>query len=58
MAVHKGYPERKGLIPVRTAVVRDEDGNDCPTVEAQQERWRRHFTNILNIQSDFDTEEL
>ncbi len=24
----------------------------------KQERWRRHFSKILNIQSDFDVEEL
>ena len=27
-------------------------------MESQQERWRRHFTKILNIQSQFDAEEL
>ena len=35
---------RRGLVPVRSAVVQDENGN------AQQERWRRHFSKILNIQ--------
>ena len=48
----------RGLVPVKTAVVKDEDGNACTTAKAQQERWRRHFTKILNIQSDFDVEEL
>ena len=49
---------RRGLVPVKAAVVKDEDGNTCTTSKVQQERWRRHFTKILNIQSGFDVEEL
>ena len=49
---------RKGLIPTRTAVVKDENGNSCSTPELQQQRWRRHFSNVLNLQSDFSVEEL
>lgn len=49
---------RRGLVPLRSATVRDEDGNLCSTPELQQQRWRRHFTKILNIQSQFDAEEL
>ena len=30
----------------------------CITSEAQNERWRRHFTKILNVQSEFDMEEI
>lgn len=45
---------RRGLVPVRTATVKDEDSNTCTKMEAKQERWRRHFTKILNIQSEFD----
>ena len=30
----------------------------CTTSQQQQERWRRHFTNVLNIMSEFDEEEL
>ncbi len=40
---------------MRTAAVKDEDGNVCTTSEAQQQRWRR---KILNIQSEFDAEEI
>ena len=36
---------RRGLIPSRLATVVDEEGNPCTIVEAQQQRWRRHFTN-------------
>ena len=49
---------RRGLVPVRVAAVKDEDGNACTTTEAQQERWKRHFSKVLNIQSQFDVEEL
>ena len=49
---------RRGLVPVRTATVRDEEGNVCDSPEEQQQRWRRHFTKILNIQSEFSAEEL
>ena len=34
---------RRGLVPMRAVVVKDEEGNPCKTPEAQQQRWRRHF---------------
>ena len=46
---------RRGLVPVTTAVVKDEDGNTCNTPEMQQQRWRRHFTKILNLDGWRDT---
>ena len=49
---------RRGLVPVKTVVVKDDGGNTCTTAKAQQERWRRHFTKILNIQSYVDVEML
>ena len=49
---------RRGLVLARTAVVKDEEGNVCTTMDSLQERGRRHFTKILNIQSQFDAEEL
>ena len=49
---------RRGLVPSRLATVADEEGNPCTTVEAQQQRWRRHFTEILNIQSQFNQAEI
>ena len=40
-------------MPVRSAVVKDKKGNSCTKTEAQQESWRRrHFSKILNIQSE------
>ena len=36
--------------------VRDENGQMCTTKEAQHQRWRRHFTTILNVPSQFNGE--
>ena len=47
---------RRGLIPHRSVTIRDEDGNPCTTPKAQQERWQRHFTRVLNVQSQFSME--
>ena len=49
---------RRGLVPVRSAVVRGEEGNTCSTPEQQQQRWRSHFSRTLNIHSEFDEEEI
>ena len=49
---------RRGLVPSRQMAVNDEEGNTCATVEEQQERWRRHFSKILNVQSQFSEDEL
>ena len=45
--IHDIQRGRRGLVPTRSATVRDEN-----------ERWRRHFSSILNIQSEFSVEEL
>ena len=49
---------RRDLVPARLATVTDEEGNPCTTAEAQQQRWRRHFSKILNIQSQFKEDEI
>jgi len=49
---------RLGSVPVRVYVVRDEEGRLCKAPEAQQQRWRRHISAILNLQSEFSMEEL
>ena len=38
--------------------IRDEEGNPCTTLDARQQRWRRHFTHVLNINSHFRATEL
>ena len=45
-------------MPMRAVVVKDEEGNPCNAPEAQQQRWRRHFSEILNLQSKFSLDEL
>ena len=49
---------RRGFVQTRTAMVRDEDGTPCTTILSQHQRWRRHFTSILNICSHFSLGEL
>ena len=49
---------KRGLVPMRTANVRDEEGRTCSTPQQQHDRWRRHFTNLLNIVSQIDESEL
>jgi len=49
---------RRGLVPVKCVRVRDEEGRECSTPQQQKERWQRHFSKILNIQSQFDEEEI
>ena len=39
-------------------MVRNEMGTLCSTTEDNQQRWRRHFTSLLNVQSHFDDGEL
>ena len=43
---------------MRSATVRDKDGNLYRSPELQQKMWRRHFIKILSIQSQFDPAEL
>ena len=43
---------------MRSSMVKDEEGKVCSSSEEQQGRWRRHFTKILNIQSEFSIDEL
>ena len=47
---------RRGHVPVRSMTVCDEQGNACTTPEEQQQRWKRHFSHILNVQSSYDEE--
>ena len=49
---------RRDLVPMLSSMVRDEEGNACFTSEEQQERWRIHFTKILNVQSKISADEM
>ena len=48
----------RGLIPQRAGIIKDEEGQPCTSVDAKQQRWRRHFTDILNVESQFNHAEL
>lgn len=58
--MHKRYAvwQTRGLVPSRLATVINEEGKPCTTVVAQQQQWRRHFTKILNIHSQFSEAEI
>ena len=49
---------RRGLVPKRSVTIQDEDGNPCITPKAQKQRWQRHFTKVLNVQSQHSMEEV
>ena len=49
---------RRGLIPTRCISIKDEEGNPCTSTESQEERWKRHFSNVLNVRSKYSEEEL
>ena len=46
------------LVPSKLSTLNDEEENPCKTPETQQERWRKHFSKVLNVQSQLSDEEL
>ena len=48
----------RGRMPTRIVAVDDEEGRPCSTTAEQQERWKRHFSKVLNVPSQFDEVEL
>ena len=46
---------RRGLLPSTTVTINNEDGNP---LSDEQQRWRRHLSTVLNVQSQFEREEL
>ena len=49
---------KRGLVPVKTRSMRNKEGHTCSTPQQQHDRWRRHFSNLLNIVSEIDVTEL
>ena len=49
---------RRGLLPSRVVTIHDVNGVPCVSTSAQHQRWRQHFTKVLNIMSEFDQSEL
>ncbi len=43
-----------GLTPVEVHAIKDEEGATCSSLDAQHQRWSRHFTKVLNIRSHFE----
>ena len=57
--MHQRHAERATWAgSTRSTAVRDENGNSCSTTDSQHQRWRRHFSNVLNITSQFSKDEL
>ena len=48
---------RRGLVPLKTVNVVDEEGSTYSTPK-QQEWYRRHLAKVLNIMGEFDEDEL
>ena len=49
---------RRGLLPLQVVTIYDEGGAPCLDVEAQHQRWTRHFAKVLNVVSQFSVDEL
>ena len=49
---------KKGLAARRPACIKDKQGEVCSSVIAQHQRWREHFTTVLNIPSQFNPAEI
>ena len=45
---------RRGRVPSRVVTIHDENDIPCVDVVSQHQRWRRHFTKVLNVVSPFD----
>ena len=45
----------RGLMPSRVVTIVDENGEPCSSPSAQHQCWRRHFTTVLNVRSQYDT---
>ena len=44
----------QGLRPVPVLGIKNENGTPCQSIEDQTKRWQRHFTKILNVESEVD----
>ena len=48
----------KGFLPSMVITISDESGEQCNTPASQQQCWRRHFTKVLNVKSQYQPAEL
>ena len=49
---------RRGRVPSRVITIHDENDILCESTVSQHQRWRRHFTKVLNVVSQYDECEL
>ena len=49
---------RRGKVLTRVVAICDESGEPCSTPTEQHQRWRRHFTKVQNVRSQFDGAQL
>eukprot|EP00117_Sycon_ciliatum_P040182 scpid77327/ scgid29567/ len=49
--IHDLQSAGRGLQPLRTAAIVDENGNICTSPREQGQRWGRHFSGVLNVMS-------
>ena len=49
---------RRGSVPTKVVAIHDESGEPCSKPTEQHQPWRRHFTKVLNVRSQFDGAEL
>ena len=47
----------RGLVPSKVITISDESGEPCSTPASQQQCWRRHFTKVLNVRSQYQPAE-
>ena len=48
----------RGLVPSKVITINDESGEPCSTPASQQQCWRRHFTKVLNMRSQYQPVEM
>ncbi|XP_065194927.1 uncharacterized protein LOC135826225 [Sycon ciliatum] len=53
-SIHDLQSCTRGLAPVRTSAVLDENSNICSSPEEQSHRWGRHFDGVLNVASTWN----
>ena len=49
---------QRGLLPSVSVSIKEVNGNTCTTSSVKQQWWLRNFTRVLNVQSQFDSEEI
>ena len=50
--------DRRGHVPSRVVTIHDENDVPCVNRASHHQRWRRHFTKVLNVISQYDETEL